>query len=499
MIVFRAGCPAVSSWLAATLILFGCTPSAPGLGGGPATAPAPNNSWVPPDDHPELAETPPAGDSVHALPEDLLPRLQSLGLEDVVDLALRNNPATRQSWASARAAADLYGASRGPYYPQIDGEITATRLKTTATQGRNAQQQTVYGPVLNVSWLLLDFGGRSGASTEAREALVAADWTHNATIQNVVLAAQSAFFQYQGTRALLAAQRVSVKEAQASLDAAEQRNKVGLATIADVLQAKTAFSQAELAALTTEGALATARGALAVSMGLPANLPYDVDSLAGLQPVAPLADSVDALIEQAVRDRPDLAAIQAEVRQSEARITEARGSRLPSIVLSGSNGYTGVGGGTVSLRNSYAVTVGLQIPLFNGFGREYTQRAAESQAEATRAGAQSLRQQVIAEVFSSYYALRTATRRVETTDDLLESAQRSADVALGRYREGVGSVIDLLTAEAALANARAEQVQARWIWQTTLAQLARDTGQLDERGGSSLRLGTDSTGVEPSR
>ena len=134
MIVFRAGCPAVSSWLAATLILFGCTPSAPGLGGGPATAPAPNNSWVPPDDHPELAETPPAGDSVQALPEDLLPRLQSLGLGDVVDLALRNNPATRQSWASARAAADLYGASRGPYYPVIDGQVTATRLKTTATQ-----------------------------------------------------------------------------------------------------------------------------------------------------------------------------------------------------------------------------------------------------------------------------------------------------------------------------------------------------------------------------
>ena len=88
MIVFRAGCPAVSSWLAATLILFACTPSAPGLGGGPATAPAPNNSWVPPDDHPELAETPPAGDSVHALPEDLLPRLQSLALGVVLLAAM---------------------------------------------------------------------------------------------------------------------------------------------------------------------------------------------------------------------------------------------------------------------------------------------------------------------------------------------------------------------------------------------------------------------------
>ncbi len=74
-------------------------------------------------------------------------------------------------------------------------------------------------------------------------------------------------------------------------------------------------------------------------------------------------------------------------------------------MVTGSNGYTGVGG-TTALKNSYAVTVGLQIPLFNGFGREYTQRAAESQAEATRAGAQTLRQQVIAEVFS--FVLRAA-------------------------------------------------------------------------------------------
>jgi outer membrane protein TolC len=482
---------------ALVLLALSCTPSPPALGGAPATSRAPNAPWVPPANRPEYAATPPAPDSMAALPADLSPRLQTLTLADVVDLALRNNPTTRQTWANARAAADLYGATRGPYYPEIDGELSATWLRTTATQGRSATQQTVYGPVLNLSWLLLDFG-RSGVSRGAREALIAADWTHNATIQNVVLNAQAAFFQYMATRALLGAQRSTVEEARAALEAAEQRNKVGLATIADVLQARTALSQAELDALTTEGALATTRGALAVSMGLPANLPYDVDSLAGQQPVALLADSVDALIARAVLERPDLAAIQAQVRQSEARVTEARGARLPSLVLTGSNGFTGVGG-TTSLHNNYAVTLGLQIPIFNGFAREYTQRAAEAQADASRAAAQSLRQQVIFEVFSSYYTLQTATRRVQTTDDLLESAQRSAEVALGRYREGVGSVIDLLTAEAALAQARAQQVQARWAWQAALAQLAHDTGMLDERGGSGIRLSPDSTSMEPSQ
>ena len=56
--------------------------------------------------------------------------MRNLTLSEVVDIGLRNNPATRLSWANARAAAEAYGSERGAYYPTIDGEVTGTRLKT---------------------------------------------------------------------------------------------------------------------------------------------------------------------------------------------------------------------------------------------------------------------------------------------------------------------------------------------------------------------------------
>ena len=62
--------------------------------------------------------------------------------------------------------------------------------------------------------------------------------------------------------------------------------------------------------------------------------------------------------------------------------------------------------------------------------------------------------------------------------DLLASAQESANVAAERYRAGVGNIIDLLTAEAALEVARAQEVQARADWFVAVAQLAHDTGTL---------------------
>ncbi|NCO69578.1 MAG: TolC family protein, partial [Acidobacteria bacterium] len=60
--------------------------------------------------------------------------------------------------------------------------------------------------------------------------------------------------------------------------------------------------------------------------------------------------------------------------------------------------------------------------------------------------------------------------------DLLASAEQSERVALGRYKEGVGSFLDLLAAQSALANARALEVQARAGWLLAVAQLTRDIG-----------------------
>ena len=432
------------------------------------------------------------------LPADLAARVTRLTIGDVVDLALRNNPATAQSWANARAAAAAYGASKGAYYPTIDGDFSVTRVKRASTGGFVAVTQTNYGPSATLSWLLWDFGGRSGAIEGARQALLSADWTHNATIAAVVLQVQVAFYNYVASGALLTAQRSSVKDAEANLAAADARRQVGAATIADVLQARTSLSQAQLALDTLEGSRLAARGALAVALGFPASLPYDVDSVSSPRPIAAIADSVQAIIDRAVRDRPDLAASRADAAAAQARVRQLRGSRLPSLTGTGTAGYTyiatGPGGGS-----NYNFGLGLAIPVFNGFSWEYQQKQAQFQADAAAAQQRSLEQQVTYQVFSAYYALQAATRRVQTANDLVASAAQSAEVALARYKAGVGTVLDLLAAQSAFAEARAQVVQSRLSWQTSLAQLAHDAGALDPRGGTDLKFSPDTVETPPSR
>lgn len=474
----------------------GCvhTPSVSGVAG---TAPSPDKQWTPPHARVATPETP-ARPPAPEVPPDIAERIASLTLTDIVDLALRNNPSTRLSWSNARAAAAAYGSSKGAYYPTVDGSIGVTRIKTLSAQGRSAVEQTTYGPSLQLSWLLLDFGGRSGSIEAARQALLAADWTHNAMIQGVVLDVEQAYFQYVATRSLLTAQETTYQEALRNLEAAEERHRVGLATVGDVLLARTSASQARLDMETTEGALQTTRGALALSVGLPANTPYDIAPPDTTFPVEILVDSVSALIGQALDSRPDLNASAAAVRQAQARIKQLRADRLPALTLGGSANRTYLrtlprGG------NSYQLNLGLSIPIFAGFSRAYDQVQAEAQAEAAAARYDALQQQVVFEVYSSYYTLQTAARRVRTASDLLASAEQSEQVALGRYRAGAGTVLDLLSAQSALASARAQQVQARWIWQSALAQLAHDTGVLGSGGGTPFDLAPDSTQTNPPR
>ena len=472
------------------MVLASCAHNPPGVGGVAGTAPAPGVFWTPPRVERAAARPAPFAE----IPPGMMERVQQLTLSDVVDVALRNNTATSAAWAQARAAAARYGAARGQYFPTVtlDGSVTA--LQTAPAPNRSLSVERYYGPTLNVSWLLLDFGARGGSIGEARDALLAADWTHNAVIQDVVLAVESAYFQYMATKALLTAQQTTLAEARANLAAADQRHNVGLATIADVLQAKTALSQAQLALESTEGAIQTTRGGLALSMGLPANVPYDIDAPPPGAPPLGVADSVDGLIERAVRERPDLMAARAQVRAAQARVSIARGNALPSLVVGGDAQRTYFFHNSPS-GNSYTATITLQIPIFSGGSHVYNIKAAAAAAQAAAQQERGLEQQVVYEVFSAYYTLRTATQQVRTSADLLASATQSEQVALGRYKAGAGSVLDVLTAESALAGARALEIQARFTWYTALAQLAHDTGILGLDGSSPLQVQTDTTGT----
>ncbi|MHB1313795.1 MAG: TolC family protein, partial [Gemmatimonadaceae bacterium] len=274
--------------LALLCLAAACTPPSR-VAGHAANAPSPGTPWP---GHPR-AGTPFDSATTRlsrrgaTMPEGATSHLASLALPDVIDLALGNNPATRISWAQSRAAAAAYASSRGRWLPSLQVDVNGGPSKAiSANPARLPAERSSVTTTVSLQYLLFDFGARGGATAAAREALFASDLTHNSTVQGVVLQAENAYFGYQAARGLREASRQTVSTAQANLAAAERRHDVGLATIADVLQARTALAQSQLASQSAEGAVQAARAQLALALGVPANARFDVVPDTGATPIA---------------------------------------------------------------------------------------------------------------------------------------------------------------------------------------------------------------------
>jgi len=395
----------------------------------------------------------------------------AIDLLDVVNLALCNNPQTHEVWASTRAQIAQVEASKAGYFPNIDLNASANRSKTGDLPSEDRRSAGV-----TLSYLLYDFGARSANLENARQILVATRATQDRTIQSVLLDAVQAFYQVQATLASLDAAIESEQVASESLAAAQARYDAGSATRADILQAQTAYSQAMLNRISTDGKLKNEQGGLANMIGLDANrkvllVPANVAAIP-----ADFEGDVAQMIEEARRMRPDLQAMAAQVKAAEASVDIARSSGRPTVNLSAASSQINSSGNN---SNNSQLGINLNVPIFSGYSPTYRTQAAKAQVEARAAQMERLRLQVALDVWTSYQNLTTATQSLRTTADLLDSARQSERVVLGRYKAGIGSILDVLSAQSALASARQQRVQSIFNWNISRTILAQSMGNLD--------------------
>jgi len=328
-----------------------------------------------------------------------------------------------------------------------------------------------------LSWLLLDLGARGAAKEAAELDLAAARLAHEVATRDLALTVEVTWYQYQAARALAAAGAATLAQAESSLAAAEARQRAGAATAADVLQARTARSQARLDVQRAEGQALALRGALATLAGLPPGAPLEVAPLPDRLAADLALEEVGRLLDEAAARNPDLARARAQAAAAEARAAGAARARLPTLSFAGAAAELKPVRPEGRALGSWSAALVLDVPLFEGGRSAYEAEAAHEAAAAARERAEQAGRRVALDAWTSLQEVRTSARRVEGARDLMASAAAGAEVAEARYRQGAGSILDLLTAQGALARARAEDILARADWLVAVARLARATGR----------------------
>lgn len=400
-----------------------------------------------------------------------------LSLLEVTEAALCHNPNTKEVYANAKIQAAGVGVARSLFFPSLRDTVAVTENQIRSqTRGQNSFRNTQNQIV--ASYLLYDFGGRDANLENANQLLKAASATQDAIVQRVLLSAVNAFYQVHANKAILKASIESERLFEESFKAAEAKYIAGIATPADKLQVNTSFANATLTRLTNEGLLRIAYGNLATIMGAVPGTPIEIiDNDMDVMPEF-IDQDIQALIEQAIIQRPDLIATESELKASLANIESVKAEAKPKVRIEASNQYDSE---TIFLKdiNTSQVGISVTIPFFEGYKPSYLIRSAEATAELKASKRDQLRLQVSLDVWTAYQNLKTANESIKASQILLTSAEESSHVALGRYKEGVGNIIDTLNAQSALASAKQQKIQSILNWNIARTTLAQSIGVLD--------------------
>lgn len=412
---------------------------------------------------------------------------ERLTLEQAVERVLCNDPRTRLSWVNAKAQAAQVGLSQSAYLPRLNGRLDSTRGNGRVDfdephlrSGDGNRRRNSAG--IELSWVLVDFGRRGAALNQARQLLLAANATQDATLQDTFVQAAQVYYDALSAQRSLAASIQVAELAARNLEAADAKYKAGAAALSDRLQAQTAFSQANLRQIRDRGALQNALGILALRMGLSAQTPLQLAGDLTPLPNTQFVKAVDELLVQARQEHPAILAAQARLNAAQAAVDERRAASLPTLALTADLAYASsqqsrIFNGDERERNR-SIGLQLSIPLFEGFGSVYQIRHAQARVEAGQAELAEVERQVALDLWTSYQALNTETQSLQRTDELVEQSRQSLEVVQGRYHSGVGSMIELMNALTSYASAQEQHIQGLSHWQTLRLRLAANLGRL---------------------
>ncbi|MCS7209892.1 MAG: TolC family protein [Fimbriimonadales bacterium] len=381
---------------------------------------------------------------------------ESLSLEDALRLALQNNGVVRAALADTSVAQARLNAARANLFPSLDLSSSATRTRTEgdgitaeATQRQNG---------LGLEWLVLDNGQRELRIRQSSRALEATRQSARETIRRVLFQTARAYYEALRRKELLQVADAAVRRAETLLAVARAQAEVGTAPQKDVLQAEADLANARVQQIQARNALRLAEADLKRLIGWEAQQPLPA-LVAPPAPPAPDPElSVAQLWQRARQQRPDLRNAELNLQISKIGLDAARLNSLLrlQITVRGFREYE------PNTRTQGSLSVVASYPLFDGGLTRANLREAEAGVESARFRLQQAERDAYAEVESALLSIREAVERLEASRIAIAAAQRNFDAAQESLREGVGTIVEVLTAQLALVTAETNLVQATY-------------------------------------
>jgi outer membrane protein len=406
--------------------------------------------------------------AVSGTPPPDLPQ-RPLSLRDCLSIALRNNPqiiSSEQGIVSAQAALML---TRSSYYPQLS--LSATQGLSTLSVEADVETRNELGLAAS---LTLWKQGRREAVLAGKSTLEASEHSHAATRQDLMEQTARDYYGVLAAQHLVRVAEAGVESARAHLEEVKARVAVGATAEVDTYTAESDLAQAELDEIDTRASLKLALAQLKQSLGLSQDQVFELaEASFSATETLPLFQEA---MQSGVKNRPDLSASRASSQASRYSLVQAELNRGPRPELALAYGLESDDWETRD--PTWEAFLGISWSLFNGHASKAEVMAAQANLRRAEASLQQLSNQIGLEVGNALAEAERTQDRLQATSISRKATEARLRAAEGKYRQGVGILLEVTDARVAVTRALANEVQSRYDHQISLVSLQRAMGEL---------------------
>jgi outer membrane protein len=407
-------------------------------------------------------------------------QVDRMTLHDAEQLAFKNNPQISVAKLLSLAQGQVTREVRSAELPNATLNLTAVqpsqngaRITAGVLNNPSLYQRAAGG--VTFSQLITDFGRTRNLVSSAEFREKAQLSSEKATMADITLAVDQAFYRALQAQALLNVAQETVRARQTVTDQVQALTNAKLKSDLDLSFARVNLSEAQLLLLDAENRKSEAFSTLNSILGYEAQHTYLlVDETGGT--VAQPPPSVDDLVTQAFQSRPDLVALDDQAQAAEKFRHAEHDLYRPTISSLATVGDTPVRADPVSPWYG-AVGVNVSIPVFNGFQFSARAKEADYRASALKERERDFRNQIARDVRVTYLQAGTAYQRMSVSEQLLKQANLALDLAQTRYKLGLSSIVELSQAQLQQTQAVIGNTNARYEYLAVLSSLKYQTGQ----------------------
>jgi len=403
---------------------------------------------------------------------------QKLTLQEAEQIAIQNHPRIQAAVNLASAAKAQVTQARSAYYPIVYGSLTGVDAENNSRIAAGVLNNPIiydrYANGVTVSQLITDFGRTHELIKSSNLHAQAQQESVVTTRADVLLQVDQSYFAALKAQSVLAVAQETVKARQLASDQVSELAKNKIKSELDLNFANVNLAQAQLLLIQAQNDLQSSFARLSAALGYSDQRTFQLADEP--LPAAPPVD-VSSLIQQALKDRPELVSLRLDVGSAESYATAERDLKLPTISALGAAGLVPYNEAPLAPRYA-AAGFNVNIPIFNGHLFGALQNEATSRAQAENQYLRDLQNQIVRDVQTAWLNANSAFQRLSVTERLLNEANQALDLAQSRYSLGLSSIIELSQAELNQTEARIEQASATYDYQAQYSFLNYQLGAL---------------------